>query len=445
MTSGTYYIETYGCQMNVHDSEIMSSLMEGIKFHPTTDEKLADVVIINTCAIREKSQHKVYSALGRFRQTRKDNPNLVIVVAGCVAQQERERLLKKSGLVDLVLGTHQIAELPVLVQKIRRERGRITKTDFSRDVQSLGLKGVHPKKNQVCSFLTIMQGCSNFCSYCVVPFTRGPEQSRPLDEILEEAHWLVSNGIREITLLGQNVNAYGVDLGKRGAGFSTLLESLNNIRELQRIRFTTSHPKDFDENVIDAMASLDKVCEHIHLPIQSGSDSILKSMRRKYTKSEYYSKIAALREKIPGAAITTDIIVGFPGETEQDFQDTISTLSLVKYDQIFSFKYSVRPGTAAEAFPDHVPEDTKKDRLAQVHELQHKITSEYHKSMEASTVEVLVEKNPSGPSGQAFGRTRTNKIVNFESELTGLVGLTVKVKILEGLNHSLRGKMLEES
>lgn len=445
MTPGTYYIETYGCQMNVHDSEIMSSLMESIDFSLTTDEKTADVVIINTCAIRGKSQHKVYSALGRFRQTRKNNPNLVIVVAGCVAQQEREALLKKSELVDLVLGTHQIAELPVMVEKIRRERVRITKTDFSRDVQSLGIKGVHPKKNQVCSFLTIMQGCSNFCSYCVVPFTRGPEQSRPLDEILEEAHWLVSNGIKEITLLGQNVNAYGLDLGSRGAGFCTLLESLNNIIGLQRIRFTTSHPKDFDENVIDAMASMDKVCEHIHLPIQSGSDSILESMRRRYTKSEYFSKIEALRGKLPGAAITTDIIVGFPGETEQDFRDTISTLDQIKYDQIFSFKYSVRPRTAAETFPDHVSEDIKKDRLAQVHELQDKITSEYHKSMEASTVEVLVEKDPSGPSGQASGRTRTNKIVNFESPITDLVGLTVKVRILEGLKHSLRGKLLQES
>lgn len=441
MARGFYYIETYGCQMNVHDSEIMSSLLESQRFLRAKEENKADVVIINTCAIREKSEHKVYSALGRFRQARSVNPGMVIVVAGCVAQQEKHKLLKKSELVDIVIGTHQLAELPELIERVQNDRRKIAKVDFSHDVKSLKLKGLPPKKDQVCSFLTIMQGCSNFCSYCVVPYTRGPEQSRPLEQIMEEAEWLVGHGIREITLLGQNVNAYGLDL-QSGGTFSRLLESLNDVKGLQRIRFTTSHPKDFDDELIEAMRSLEKVCEHVHLPIQSGSDAVLKAMGRKYTRGQYLSKIESLRVKIPDVAITTDIIVGFPGETELDFADTVSVLDTIKYDQIFSFKYSVRPGTAAETLGGHVSDQTKKDRLAEVHRLQEDITSQYHKSMEGLTFETLVEKVPSDGSLQAFGRTRTNKIVNFEFADPDILGKTVRVKIMEGLRHSLRGKMV---
>ena len=424
--------------MNVHDSEIMSSLMDRFNFRAVSDEKKADVVIINTCAIREKSQHKVYSAVGRFRQAKRNNPKMVLVVAGCVAQQEKEKLLKGSDIVDLVIGTHQIAELPDLLQKIEADRLRLAKVDFCNDVKSLNLKSTEPKKDQVCAFLTIMQGCSNFCSYCVVPYTRGPEQSRPLDKIVEEAQWLVSHGIREITLLGQNVNAYGLD-SFSGVNFAHLLKALNGISGLKRIRFTTSHPKDFDHDLIDAMASLEKVCEHVHLPVQSGSNNILRAMGRKYDRDLYIGKVVALRQRIPHVAITTDIIVGFPGETDQDFQDTLSILDLIKYDQIFSFKYSVRPGTAAEKFDGHLPEELKKERLAQVHELQERITMDYHLAMEESTVETLVEKNPSVDRGQAFGRTRTNKIVNFDCTKGDLLGQTVQVKIVEGLKHSLRG------
>lgn len=441
MARGFYYIETYGCQMNVHDSEIMSSLLESMDFLPTEEENLANVIIVNTCAIREKSQHKVYSALGRFRQARKANPEMVIAVAGCVAQQEKDRLLKTSDLVDLVIGTHQIGELPDMIEMVRRDRTRISKVDFCDDVKSLNLRGPAPKKDQICSFLTIMQGCSNFCSYCVVPHTRGPEQSRPLEKIVEEAEWLVELGIREITLLGQNVNAYGLDLQSEN-NFATLLKSLNDVKKLERIRFTTSHPKDFDLDLIETMASLDKVCEHVHLPIQSGSDQVLKAMGRKYNRHQYLSKIKWLRQRIPGVAITTDIIVGFPGETEENFQETLSLLDLIKYDQIFSFKYSVRPGTAAENICGHLSEEIKKSRLALVHQIQERITDSYHKSMEGTVVEVLVEKNPSERTGQAFGRTRTNKIVNFECSNRNILGQTVKVKIVEGLKHSLRGEAL---
>lgn len=438
MERGFYYIETYGCQMNVHDSEIMSSLLQGMDYLPTQDENNADVIIVNTCAIREKSQHKVYSALGRFRQARKANPEVVIAVSGCVAQQEKEKLLKTCDFLDLVIGTHQVAELPDMIEKIKRERTRIARVDFCAEVQSLNLRGPAPARGQVCSFLTIMQGCSNFCSYCVVPYTRGPEQSRTMEQILGEAQWLVQHGIREITLLGQNVNAYGLDLPSEN-NFSILLQALDRIPKLQRIRFTTSHPKDFGPDLIEAMASLNKVCEHVHLPIQSGSDRILKAMGRKYDRNQYLSRIESLRQRIPGVSITTDIIVGFPGETDEDFEETLSILDLIKYDQIFSFKYSVRPGTAAQQIGGHLSEETKKARLARVHQTQETITDAYHKSMEGSNVEVLVEKCPTAQTGQAYGRTRTNKIVNFECSDRDILGQTVQVKIVEGLKHSLRG------
>ncbi len=439
MPKGIYFIETYGCQMNVHDSEIMASLLEESGFAPTSNEKEADIILVNTCAIREKSQHKVYSALGRFRNQKRNNSDTMLIVAGCVAQQEKDELLKATDLVDLVIGTHQISELPTLIARIRNYRNRISKTDFSEDVKSLNLRGLPPHKNQVCSFVTIMQGCSNFCSYCVVPYTRGPEQSRPSNEIIHEIKWLVENGIKEVTLLGQNVNAYGLDLTKDRPTFASLLKAIDDISGLERIRFTTSHPKDFDDELIEAMASLDKVCEHVHLPIQSGSDSILRAMGRKYTRKEYLSTVEALRNRIPEVAITTDIIVGFPGENEENFEDTVSALNIVKYDQIFSFKYSVRPGTAAELFGGHLTEEIKGMRLETVHQIQDRITDQYHRSMEGQTVEVLVEKNPSGPHRQAFGRTRTNKIVNFSTENRDLLGKVVKVKISEGLKHSLRG------
>ena len=438
MLEGTYYIETYGCQMNDHDSEKMAALLEECGMTAVSTAEHADVVIINTCSVREKPQHKVYSALGTLKPLKQRNPILVTIVAGCVAQQEKDKLLKRVAHLDVVLGTHAISRLPEILEKVRHDGKRVTCTEFLPDVQSLHMPAPHKGRSKVWSFVSIMQGCSNFCSYCVVPVTRGPEVSRPDHEILAEVRGLVERGVKEVTLLGQNVNAYGLDL-TGGYSFARLLEELDRIPGLVRIRFTTSHPKDFDERLASAMADLPSVCRHIHLPLQSGSDRILQAMRRRYTYQSYWDKVQLLRDKARGVAITADIIVGFPGEAENDFLQTVSALEQIRFNQIFSFKYSRRPGTAASKLPDQVPEEVKIERLARVQALQDTITEAYNRSAEGTVQDVLIEGFKPG-SGQPFGRTGTNKIVNLESAEGIGIGDVVKVKIVRGLRHSLVGR-----
>jgi tRNA-2-methylthio-N6-dimethylallyladenosine synthase len=425
--------------MNEHDSEKMASLLDKAGYVPVSGPAAADVYVINTCSIREKAEHKVYSALGKLKALKAHRPGMVAVVAGCVAQQEQDRLLKRVGYLDAVLGTHHIADLPEIVAAVRERRDRISRIAFSDDVQSLHIPAPRKGTSPVCSFISIMQGCSNFCTYCVVPFTRGPEQSRLADEIVDEVKRLADSGVREISLLGQNVNAYGKDLDN-GSSFPLLLRRLDTIPGLARIRFTTSHPRDFDRHLIDAMADLGTVCEHIHLPLQSGSNRILKAMNRGYTREAYLEGLSALRERIPRVAITTDIIVGFPGETDEDFEETLQVLATIRYDQIFSFKFSPRPGTAALRLKGHIPEDVKSERLARVHELQENITLAYHRGAEGTVEEILVE-GKTEKTGQFFGRTRTNKIVNLEPGELAEVGQLVRATILRGLRHSLTGRI----
>jgi tRNA-2-methylthio-N6-dimethylallyladenosine synthase len=440
MNHNGYYIETYGCQMNEHDSEKMAAMLERIGLTEVSSADEADVVVINTCSIREKAEHKVYSALGKLKALKRNNPGLVTVVSGCVAQQEQERLLKRVDHLDLVLGTHNMGDLPALVEEIRHTGDRIARVDLSEDVDSLHFTAPCKGRSPVCSYVTVMQGCTNFCTYCVVPHTRGPEQSRMMDEILNEVQLLADRGMKEITLLGQNVNAYGKDLGN-GTSFSGLLAALNRVDGISRIRFTTSHPRDFDEGLVRAIADLGSVCEHIHLPLQSGSDRILKAMNRGYTRSDYLEKIAMLREAVPGMAVTADIIVGFPGESDDDFRRTMSALDEIRYDQIFSFKYSPRPGTVAAKIPDQVPEEVKIRRLAEVHRLQETITGEYHKRSEGTVREILIEGRRER-TNQPFGRTRTNKIVNLLHDDGVESGDLVSAKITRGLKHSLVGEQI---
>jgi tRNA-2-methylthio-N6-dimethylallyladenosine synthase len=423
--------------MNDHDSEKMAAMLEGLGLTRADSAEGAHVMVVNTCSIREKAEHKVYSSLGRLKSLKVRNPDLVAVVAGCVAQQEKERLLKRVPDLDAVIGTHCIADLPGLVEQIRQERDRVVRTGFSSRAESLHLAAPSKGSSSVCSYVTIMQGCSNFCSYCVVPYTRGPEQSRSEQEIIEEVQRLTAAGVKEVTLLGQNVNAYG-NHKDAGCSFAELLAKLDRVTGLERIRFTTSHPRDFHEDLIEAMASLGKVCEHIHLPLQSGSDRILKAMRRGYTLDEYLAKVAALRDRIPGVALTTDIIVGFPGETDEDFQQTMEALASIRYDQIFSFKYSVRPGTLARKLPHRIADEVKAGRLAAVQALQERITDEYHLGAVGTEEEILVE-GIRDRSGQPFGRTRTNKIVNVDAAEGLKVGDVVRVSITKGLKHSLLG------
>jgi tRNA-2-methylthio-N6-dimethylallyladenosine synthase len=433
------YIETYGCQMNEHDSERMLGLLEGFHYFETRDPKQADLILINTCSVREKPEHKVYSALGRFKRLKEDR-GILIGVAGCVAQQEGDRLLDRVPYLDMVIGTHAIPLLPQLIQKIEVSGERVCETSF--DQNGKYLEAILPQKpfDQVKSYVTIMQGCDHFCSFCIVPYVRGREKSRSSREIIEEVKHLAGIGVKEICLLGQNVNGYGKGLEEE-ISFPGLLERIDEIEGIERIRFTTSHPKDLSEELIHAFSKLSKLCEHIHLPFQSGSNKILQAMHRGYTRESYFEKIDRLKKDCPAMAFTADAIVGFPGEDDKDFEDTLDLMKQVQFDDLFSFKYSPRRGTRATQFPDHVEERVKQERLSILQTLQREITLQKNQAFEGRVEEVLVEGWSKQGGQDIMGRTRSNKIVNFEGDMS-LVGKLVPVRITKGYAHSLRGEIV---
>jgi tRNA-2-methylthio-N6-dimethylallyladenosine synthase len=432
------YIETYGCQMNEHDTERILRLLEGSHYLETKNAQEADFILINTCSVREKPEHKVFSALGRFKRL-KEKRGTVIGVAGCVAQQEGDRLLDRVPYLDLVMGTHAIPMLPQLLQRMEVSGERVCETGF--DSTGDYLKAVLPREpvGKVRSYVTIMQGCDHFCSFCIVPYVRGREQSRPSREITEEVERLVETGVKEVCLLGQNVNGYGKGL-KEEIRFPELLRRINDIEALDRIRFTTSHPRDLSEELVRAYSGLSKLCEHIHLPFQSGSDKILQAMHRGYTKDSYLEKIDRLRRICPFIAITADVIVGFPGEEEKDFEETLDLIQKVRFDDLFSFKYSPRKGTRAAQFTDQVGDKVKQDRLSILQEIQREITLQKNQEWEGRLEEVLVEGRSKQSPQDMTGRTRSNKIVNFKGDLS-MVGRLVRVGITKAYPHSLRGEI----
>jgi tRNA-2-methylthio-N6-dimethylallyladenosine synthase len=440
------YIETYGCQMNEHDTERILRLLEGSHYLETKDPKAADFILINTCSVREKPEHKVYSALGRYKWL-KEKRGAIIGVAGCVAQQEGDQLLGRVPYLDMVIGTHAIPMLPQLLQKIEVSGERVCETSYDQGGEYL--KAVLPQKSPVVgsirldkvkSYVTIMQGCDHFCSFCIVPYVRGREKSRPSREIIEEVRHLAELGVKEVCLLGQNVNGYGKGLEKE-ISFSELLGHINQIEGIERIRFTTSHPKDLSEELIQAFSKLPKLCEHIHLPFQSGSDKILKAMHRGYTKDSYLEKIDRLKEVCPFIAVTSDAIVGFPGEEEKDFEETLDLIRKVQFDDLFSFKYSPRKGTRAAQFEDKVEEKVKQDRLSTLQEIQKGITLRKNQELEGRVEEILVEGQSKQSAQDVTGRTRSNKIVNFGGDLE-LVGQLIPVRITKVFPHSLRGEII---
>ena len=430
------YIETYGCQMNEHDTERILRLLEGSHYFETKNVQEADFILVNTCSVREKPEHKVYSALGRFKCL-KEKRGAVIGVAGCVAQQEGDRLLDRIPYLDMVVGTHAIPMLPQLLQKIEVSGERVCETGF--DSEGNYLKTILPQEpmGKVRSYVTIMQGCDHFCSFCIVPYVRGREQSRPRQDITEEVERLIEMGVKEVCLLGQNVNGYGKGL-KEEISFPGLLYRINEIEGLDRIRFTTSHPKDLSEELIQAYSNLSKLCEHIHLPFQSGSDKILKAMHRGYTKESYLEKIDRLKKVCPSISITADVIVGFPGEEEKDFEETLDLIQKVRFDDLFSFKYSPRKGTRAAQSTEQVEEKVKQDRLSVLQEIQKEITLQKNQEWEGCVEEVLVEGQSRQSDQEVTGRARSNKIVNFEGDLS-LVGKLVPLGITKAYPHSLRG------
>src|SRR5271169_4143792 len=355
------YIQTFGCQMNVHDSEQMAALLADQGYKLTENIKLADLIILNTCSIREKAAQKAYSQLGRIGKLKGENKELIIGAGGCLAQQLGTKFHKKVGHLDFVFGTHNIHLLPQIVLSIEKKRKKITEINFHKSLNSIGVYAP-PQAGALCSFVTIMQGCNNFCAYCVVPYLRGPEMSRPYEDIMNEIKKLAQRGVKEVTLLGQNVNSYGKTF-ENGFNFTSLIKKIGEISGIERIRFTTSHPRDLSDELIECYARESKLCRHIHLPVQSGSNRILELMNRGYTVEEYIKKIDQLRKLVPQISITSDVIVGFPGETPKDYQETIDMMEKIRFDSLFSFKYSEREGTAAQKLKDKVEEDVKLMRL----------------------------------------------------------------------------------
>jgi tRNA-2-methylthio-N6-dimethylallyladenosine synthase len=430
------YLETFGCQMNKHDSEKILQILNPLNYRATTNIHEADLILVNTCTVREKPAHKVYSTLGRFKKLKEHKKDLIIGVGGCLAQQEGRRLLERVPYLDLVFGTHNLCLLPDLLEDIRKTRGQRCETGFYDRAPSMEVIPHTGRKVQ--SYVTIMQGCDNFCSYCIVPMVRGPERSRPMARILEEVRILAERGGKEVTFLGQNVNSYGKGLNGEDASFSALLRRANEIDGITRIRFTTSHPKDLSTELITCFRDLPKLCEHIHLPFQSGSDRILKRMNRSYTREDYLEKVDRLREVCPTIAITADVLVGFPGELDRDFQDTMDLIKRVQFDNLFSFRYSRRKGTAAADLPDQVPEEVGRERLKTLQDFQKKVTRKKNRETEGRLERVLAEGRSQKHPMEIMGRTRSNRIVNFPGEME-LVGHEVLVRIEKGYANSLRG------
>jgi tRNA-2-methylthio-N6-dimethylallyladenosine synthase len=435
------YIETFGCQMNERDSEIMGQLLAKADYTATPDLQQAEVVVINTCSVRAKAEQKAFSLLGRLRKIKESKPSLVIAVTGCVAQQEGEKLRERMPHVDLVIGPQHIYRLADLVAEVRNRQPAAVATGLSSSFEipaylpSLENGAVHKR------FVTIMQGCNNFCTYCVVPYTRGREVSRRFEDILAEVEHLVRHGISEITLLGQNVNSYGLDRKNGGhRTFSELLRAVAAIDGLKRLRFTTSHPKDLSEELMRCFGELDKLCPHCHLPVQSGSNRILERMNRRYTAEDYLEKVESLRHHQPEIAITTDLIVGFPGETDDDFAATMELLDRVRYHSAFSFKYSDRPYAKSTAFPDKIPEEVKSGRLAALQNRQEEITLARRQEYLGREVEIMIEGESKTAAGQWSGRSAANYVVNFSGGKNLIPGQMVTVVIEEACANSLRGK-----
>ena len=434
-----YYITTFGCQMNEHDSEIISGILEHMDYDRVDEPQHADVILVNTCCIREKAESKVLSFLGEMKAYAKKNPRLIVGVCGCMAQQKNilPIINKAAPHVNLVFGTHNILYLQYYIDEILRT-GHPVYRIFEEEESVTGIVD-SARKYPFKALVNIVFGCNNFCTYCIVPYVRGRERSRSYQDIIEEITILANDGVVEVTLLGQNVNSYGKDLAN-GCNFAELLRKIEQIEGIKLIRYLTSHPKDLSDDLIDVVANSSKISKHFHLPIQSGSNSVLARMNRKYTREHYLDIIKKIRAKIPEASITTDIIVGFPNETESEFLETLDMVNQVSYDNAFSFIYSKRKGTPAESFLDSVDITTKKERLQKLNTLLAEHSYKNNLKLQGQKIKVLVE-GINNQNSILTGRTDTFKIVNFEGP-RDLVGKFVDVKILKAKSWSLEGKIV---
>ncbi len=437
-----FYLETFGCQMNVVDSERIADMLTHIGYQQTDDSKQADLVLLNTCSVRDKAERRVYGHLGRFKSLKKKNPELIVGVGGCVAQQEGERLLENIPHLDIVFGTHNVHKLPEMVQLVEQKQGRYQETEFLDQETRLQLFPQRRGGDALTRFVTIIQGCDNFCSYCIVPHVRGRELSRPSAEIIQEIRELSAEGVKEVTLIGQNVNSYGNRV-EGELSFARLLEAVAEIDGIERIRFTTSHPKDISDELIECFGRIDKICKHIHLPVQCGSDRILKLMNRGYTRAHYLGLVDRLKVACPEVRLTTDIIVGFPGETEADFAETLSLVETVGYADAFTFYYSARPGTSAAEFKDDLSLYAKQQRFDKLVKLQQETSSRIWAQDVGSILSVLVEGESREGAGHLCGRTDWNRLVKFKGgdELSGSI---VPVKIVESNRSAQLGELISQ-
>ncbi len=435
------YIKSFGCQMNDYDSARIREILAASHDATTTDDpSRADIILVNTCSIREKAQEKLFSELGRWRAYKEDKPDLVIAVGGCVASQEGSDILTRAPYVDIVFGPQTLHRLPGMLDSIDRRGRSVVDISFP-EIEKFDHMP-EPRADGPGAFVSIMEGCSKYCTFCVVPYTRGEEISRPLDDVITEIVELTEQGVREITLLGQNVNAYrGSTYDGEQLDFTALVEFVAAIDGIERIRYTTSHPVEFSERLIDAYKHIPELVNHLHLPVQSGSDRILAMMKRGHTVLEYKASLRKLRKIRPGISITSDFIVGFPGETDKDFQDTMNLIAEVGFDQSFSFIYSRRPGTPAASMHDDTPEHVKKERLHLLQSRISQLSADISKQMVNTQQRILIEGPSRKSPEQLCGRTENNRVVNFTGEST-LIGQFADVKITEALPNSLRGNLI---
>ena len=437
-----YYIKTFGCQMNEYDSaRVADVLRESVGLTPTEDPAEADVLLMNTCSVREKAQEKVFSLLGEWRRFKAERPHVLIGVGGCVASQEGEAIIERAPFVDLVFGPQTLHRLPDMIDQLRRSGRSQVDVSFPEIEKFDRLPA--PRVEGANAFVSVMEGCSKYCSFCIVPYTRGEEVSRPFESVLEEARQLAAQGVREITLLGQNVNAYaGAMADGAVVDLATLIHHIAALPAIERIRFTTSHPVEFDDSLIEAFAHVDKLANHLHLAVQSGSDRVLALMKRGYTSLEFKDKIRRLRAVRPDISISSDIIVGFPGESERDFEATLALVREVGFDQSFSFLYSRRPGTPAASLPDDTPREVKQARLARLQAQLDAQARAISERMIGTVQRVLVER-PSVKDGRELaGRTENNRWINFAGP-PELIGRFAQVAVTAALAHSLRGRLCQ--
>jgi tRNA-2-methylthio-N6-dimethylallyladenosine synthase len=437
----TYYLKTFGCQQNEHDSEKIAGLLEKMMYVPSDDIENSDIIVYNTCCVRENAEQKVFGHLGGLKRVKEEKPGTIIAVCGCMMQQEHivEEIRKKYRHVDIIFGTRALHRFPELLYMALNEKRLAIETGMD---DSFDMDCIEPVRREgFKAWISIMTGCNNFCSYCIVPYVRGREMSRNNEKILAEIEMLAGQGCKEVTLLGQNVNSYRDERDGGAADFAGLLYKINDIKGIERIRFMTSHPKDFSIRIAKAMKECEKVCEHLHLPLQAGSNRVLKKMNRKYTREVYLEKVDLLRSEIPDIAITTDIIVGFPGEGDDDFEDTLDMIEKVRYDSAFTFIYSKRKGTPAETLPDQVDRNTAQRRFESLIELQNQISLDINRAYVGKTVEVLVEGLSKTNQDKLTGRTRTNKVVNFSGPIE-LKGKMADVLVTDAQTWSLEGTLI---